>query len=605
VDNIQVVVKRVHLQFEYQGDPSNDPSAPSFTLGLAVEELSAYSTDGKWNRLEKSVEDPPTVYRDIQVKGLAVYLNRRQRTVAGAASTVIAPGQASIVIMSPAPITSVINVTTSSVPENAAPPEDVFAAKPLLTYRHLVPPIFARNQLTMHKRSHQQMAAASEPRVVSSLHVERLGLAIEQSQYRDAMLLLSSLSSQPPADLSLSAASESAELKIKAPSTPYRPFTDSERDEYVHLYKRKFAGYKRLSDIEQARLTELESSFSFQDVLRLRNWSWSVASHELNKPMDQVEMHKKITTGWFTSWWNSKPKETDVPLISSADLAAIYANDPTARLTADEKALLASLPRPYVMLQITARLDELFVALLNELRTPLVAFSLTSGVASYSQRPDSMLVRLGMQSVQLRDHITLGTQFPLLLGNANSNATTVRSDVKQAVVKPVVISIPASPWVGQSSSVLSIEFESNPIDPSLEADARISVEANAVDMVYNQGVLNRVMEFFKPPEQVDVGALKSIANERLQSLRLNAQARLYEAMKRRSRTFMDVKARAPTLIIPADATDANGTLLVLDLGAFRVETVLQPLAEHKQNMEVGHSCQLIDHPGFSRSLSFE
>lgn len=68
VDNLQVVIKNIHVRFE---DNKSHPQNP-FALGLTLSNLSAVSTDANW--VEAFIEDPkaPT-HKLLKLDSLAVY----------------------------------------------------------------------------------------------------------------------------------------------------------------------------------------------------------------------------------------------------------------------------------------------------------------------------------------------------------------------------------------------------------------------------------------------------------------------------------------------------------------------------------------------------
>ncbi len=68
VDNLQVVIKNIHVRFEDQVSHAGAP----FSLGLTLSNLSAVSTDSNWN--EAFIDDPtkPT-HKLAKLDSLAVY----------------------------------------------------------------------------------------------------------------------------------------------------------------------------------------------------------------------------------------------------------------------------------------------------------------------------------------------------------------------------------------------------------------------------------------------------------------------------------------------------------------------------------------------------
>ena len=78
VDNLQIVIKNIHVRFEDQNSHSSAP----FSLGLTLSNLSAVSTDGNWN--EAFIDDPtkPT-HKLAKLDSLAMYWTPKSSSLRG------------------------------------------------------------------------------------------------------------------------------------------------------------------------------------------------------------------------------------------------------------------------------------------------------------------------------------------------------------------------------------------------------------------------------------------------------------------------------------------------------------------------------------------
>lgn len=80
IDNLQIVIKNIHIRFEDQISHSGAP----FSLGLTLSNLSAVSTDADWN--EAFLDDPkaPT-HKLAKLDSLAVYWTPKSESLRGLA----------------------------------------------------------------------------------------------------------------------------------------------------------------------------------------------------------------------------------------------------------------------------------------------------------------------------------------------------------------------------------------------------------------------------------------------------------------------------------------------------------------------------------------
>lgn len=81
VDNLQVVIKNIHIRFE---DHASNPDFP-FSLGLTLSNLSAVSTDSDWN--EAFISDPSTpTHKLAKLDSLAMYWTPKSNSLRGLSS---------------------------------------------------------------------------------------------------------------------------------------------------------------------------------------------------------------------------------------------------------------------------------------------------------------------------------------------------------------------------------------------------------------------------------------------------------------------------------------------------------------------------------------
>jgi hypothetical protein len=69
--------------------------------------------------------------------------------------------------------------------------------------------------------------------------------------------------------------------------------------------------------------------------------------------------------------------------------------------------------------------------------------------------------------------------------------------------------------------LLTVVFETNPLDDPEKSDSKVAVKLESLDLVLNMRMISAVGAFFAPPQSVDLTAMKAQANEQI------AKARAY------------------------------------------------------------------------------
>ncbi len=525
MDNLQVVVKRVHVRYEHSAVQLAG-AASAFSFGLCIEEFSATSTDAAWHVLSKSAETPTTVFRNVQLQNFAVYLNS---SLQDRSSTISARSNAA--------------ETVASFP-------CVFGPQAHSRLSYLLPPVNGYAHLIMKKQSLLELASTNggAPQLHMEIELDSFGLTLDRPQYLCVISLLALVATAAPS------------MPASLESSSSRKSTDEDRDAYIGLYKRKLSGYKNLSVDDETSLRLLEIDLSFGDVVRFRTWALQIAALELGKSLEQIELRTKEGSSW--KFWRSK--EVTVRQVTTEEREEIFRDQVLSQPTVDYQKG-PKLPSYYVKTLVDCRVAKIFVQLTHANRTndagdllptPLMSLALSTLSATYRARTKGMLVDATIGDLELHEHVTAHSLFPFLLCSFDRNCEKSRVSDTSARVR-------REPFLG-------FTYEVSPLDDSCDADSRIVLRTERSDIVINPQVIASLREFFESPPRLNVEELRAQVAAHVTDFADATRQRCITAMQTRTRQLIDFRLSAPTLIVPRDPADPVTPVLVLDMGMFSV-----------------------------------
>jgi hypothetical protein len=195
-------------------------------------------------------------------------------------------------------------------------------------------------------------------------------------------------------------------------------------------------------------------------------------------------------------------------------------------------------------------------------RQPLLRISIDDSSALVQLRKSWMSVGLAVRSLCVEDRTTTTTKYPFLCAPSALDSNGLRGTKGQAQMQPststavsavsagdvkraapplssasgsqpppppppatsILTATPLSPTSLQPTSpsappLLRVQFESQPLHDAEAADSRLTVHLESLDVVVNMRVIGAVGQFFSPPENLDLAAVKDKANEQLARVR--------------------------------------------------------------------------------------
>uniref|UniRef100_A0A667HHP2 Vacuolar protein sorting 13 homolog A n=1 Tax=Lynx canadensis TaxID=61383 RepID=A0A667HHP2_LYNCA len=424
----------------------------------------------------------------------------------------------------------------------------------LLEEWYLFRPISANAKLQMNRRSDFDFSA---PKINLEVELHEIAIEFNKPQYFSIMELLES-------------------VDMMTQNLPYRKFKP---DVPLHYHAREWWTYA------------IHGILEVNVCPRLRMWSWKYIREHRQKMKQYKELYKKkITTkkptgelllslqelekildvfnitisrqqaevevkkagyriyregakdsednkGWFSWLWTwSEPRSKEQPDVKPGILEEIEtAVDPTLPKTVRFEAMkfFVHLKSMSIVLREKRETPELLDIVVEEFSTLIV------------QRPGAQAIKFETKIDSF--HVT----------GLPDNST-----------KPHLLSS-----LDDATSLFQIIFEINPLDET--AAQRCIIEAEPLEMIYDARTVNSIVEFFRPPKEVNLAQLTSATLIKLEEFRDKTVYYIIETQK-----VLDLKIdlKASYVIIPQDGIfSPTSNLLILDLGHLKVGPRLEEI----------------------------
>ena len=424
VDNLQIVIKNIHIRYE---DKQSNPGHP-FAVGLTLAEMSAKSTDAKW--VEQYVGDAvDRIYKLAKLNNLSLYWIPDAASLAGLEF------------------------------EEFCGKFKGFIEDPLPDLKYLIKPVSGTGRAVLHK-----FYPEDEPRTNIWLQFDALDLNISHDQYHDALKLIQFLvltkrglkyrslrPSDPLTPISRLRFAASCFLRdIQRRNKTYEwasvLLLRERRKAYVEKFKRKELGMDSVED--NAQLEELERSLSYEHL----RWFRAIARREIHaeelRKAQVKSQEPEQPKGWFGWLWSSgrSSGEGEEWKVGEEDVKALYE-------TIDYNEALQveiSLPPTAKLFGINFELGSGSVMVSKD--QPLMQFRFFTLFASILKRPKSLRFEMALTDLSLTESLVIGSLMPTLL------------KAKASLTKEV-----------DEGSVFSIVFDQLPVNPDAEYEIRLKM----------------------------------------------------------------------------------------------------------------------------------
>ena len=559
VDNLQVVIKNIHLRYE---DSMSAPGHP-FAIGLTLKELSAVSTDEKWTPTFIKAASG-TTHKLATLGSLAFYWNTDTLLYGtGKGSEVGAEAQ------------KTDHGLLMDKFRQAIEKED--------NNQYMLRPISGRAAIEMDKTG-----KVDKPKIKARLIFGELGFVLDDDQYRDALMMIDLFhyfirhqehkkyqpkctpKEDPKAWVRF--AGEAVLRRIKDRNRRWTwDFMKERRDDrnrYIELFKKKKKAEK-LTALETEALTKLEEKLSYED---LRFWR-SLARSQLRK--ENVGVKKPAAKQSWTSWaWGGGKKKEEQPhgeeeetTMTDEQRKELY-----NAIDWDEKKAIADsldLPRESVKLQIESSLRTGSFTLKrdpNGKPNEILKLVFDSFHAKALQRPDSFLADVSLGGLRVYDGTTEGSLFPQIVKVKDAPSISAVESIEDIDKESTSPDEKGPAQMSKDDPLFRLVVEQNPLDES--ADSSLTLKLKSIEVIYNPQFVVEVAKFFKPPERhmESIGALMETAGATVEGIRQQTRAGLEFALEEHKTLNAQLDIQAPLIIIPESITKESALCLILDAG---------------------------------------
>ena len=522
IGNVQLDIKGVHVRYV-----SGEEEGQRSVLGLGVEQLSAFTTNGEWARDFTSGAD--VGHRLVTLKNLCVYTREEE--------------------------------------EKAGEDEDAFPS--LLDVLDSDSTRFLLCPLSGSLRMVQQREESASPRFDLTSALPSIDLRLGQRQFRRLLAMGSELSD---AQRQLSAAA------VQSPSSAtLRPLSKEERRRYVQLYKRTLNAMwsPELDAAERAELDALERASSYSSLAQARTFGWWELKKELQGATVRTRQAGKDeaakSSGGLKGFFGRRTKEVRHEELTEQQREDLYA---LLEKEEGEEGVASASPEAEqrVALQLEVGLEALTATLLDVNYRPMLNVA-AEGARLRLTKPQlkGLTLDMGMQSLRCSEQIVQASLYHQLMdAQPQQPQLSAASSASSPSSSSLSASTPPPPF-------FRALFESYPVDTA--CDRRLLVQLSAPIIQLNQPLLAALLTFFHVPPTVDLATFSAWSLQQLDALRTFSTTTLAEALSSHSALDLNVDLTAPVLVVPLDPRVAPGKdgadVLVLNLGHVRLTTELR------------------------------
>lgn len=545
VDNLQVTIKNIHIRYEDGLVLTESP----YALGLTLDELSAASTDDKWEPSFISITQSLT-RKLLLLRNFACYLDTETD---------------SIYLEDPEELLMALKASMSH--ENDK--------------QYLLKPVSGEGRLTVHKTG----ATEAHPHIRSELFFDEFGIDFDASQYRDILWTASKfhwyqktwkfrklrpkvLVEEAPREwLQYAARSIYNEIHEKNQKWSWLYFKKrrDQRKAYIRLWKEKLLK-KTLSPEDDASFASLEIDLPYEDIKFYRSFARSEIRKENLVAPPTTAGSQGEKKGWISSWWGAKnEQQTEAPTedggldlsLSDEQRKALY---DTIDYDENNLADSISLPRDRNTMEIFVTVKKAGISLKPAKHAASLAEVIVEGCTTqFYQRPDSFLANFQLQEFKVEDGTTK-TLYKHIVSVKHVHSHGSSDSISTGSVK--------------NDPFFEISFENNPLDGS--ADSVLLGKLKSMTIFYNPFFIEEIIRFFKPPQiHLDtVGAIMNAAEATMEGLTTQTRLGLQYALEEHKTINVKLDLQAPLIILPLDPTSWKSPVAILDAGHISVTSDL-------------------------------
>ncbi|KAJ1733254.1 Vacuolar protein sorting-associated protein 13 [Coemansia biformis] len=622
VDNLQIVIKNIHVRYE---DHISHPGH-MLAVGATLGELSAVSTDAEWR--ETFLHDSSSViHKLLKLARFAVYWEPDCESMQGLSHDELI-----------ARLSTTIEASTE---------------------QSILQPVVGVGRLTMNKRP-----APEDVRTTVKFEFDQLAFELDDDQYAGALLLTTAFDyamrqrryrkHRPPPGVrpkddprawllfAMRSVYDEVHEHNYRKTDAYKRMRREQRQLYIRLYAASKSGDGELPEADQRALDQLHRDLSYEDIRlyrahaepAIRKQSYlirrraeeskakGVASGAAAGDKDAAAAGGGIT-GWVGGWvggWVSGVSAPGPAVAGSGGEAAEAKAEADGEPGGDGGAQLSEkqvqelydtiefneddvaaadddLPKETVKLAATAVLGSGSLKLKVDRRGrdhTLMGFMFDTLRIDLLQRPQNFEANVSVHRFEVVDGTLPGTQYPRMIYLQSDCVTgAVHTQGGDEAALLAVVDAPrglaalapggsaeTQPGLGAGSGgssdpFLQVHFEQNPLDG--HADSVVAVRVRSLNVVYHPTAVKALLDYFEPPSSASaesIHALVAAASKSMAGLRDQTKVGLEYALAQHKTVDVKVDFDAPVFVIPLDMLDPHSAVVVLDTGYLTIESQL-------------------------------
>ncbi|OTF80125.1 hypothetical protein BLA29_002848, partial [Euroglyphus maynei] len=307
------------------------------------------------------------------------------------------------------------------------------------------------------------------------------------------------------------------------------------RRAYLDLYKRKLLGQQKIDE----ELEELERELNLIVIVMARAEA-EVATKKILSEMEK----EKSKRGWFRSFWSSSKTEDKESVIEDLKKEFTEGGEKEKLYNAigyEENALAILYPPDYVAHRMRFRINRFNVTLRSEF-TNIAIVELENFSFGFKNRPCTA-------------NIVIENEIDLVRITGTNDVALMKSTVEKKFLKFL--------------------FELNPLDK--QSDFFVLLEMKSLHFLYDIQTFNHLFRLFAPPDNISLDEIKSVAQNKLEDIRLVTSSQLQNAIDKHKQLKLQIKVEPSFVIIPKKAEfDKANLFLLVSLGEFTMESKLVP-----------------------------
>ncbi|KAI5124698.1 hypothetical protein M0805_004304 [Coniferiporia weirii] len=541
VNNAQISIKNVHLRYEDKQTVTEHP----FAVGVTLAHLSAVSVDGDWKPTYLD-DKAQSIHKLAHLDSLAMYFNTDSESISG-----LSYNQSK-------------KLFKDQISSDAHPVE----------HQYILRPVSGEGRIVLNKT----WGKGDKPHYDAHLLFNELGFTLDSHQYRDIISLAdeyhvfarqhkyrkyrpdeSEFKHKPKAFWKFATTAIREEIHDKNRRWTWSHFQQrrNDRHRYVNLFKEKELAGRSEPDDE---LKALESKLSYNDIRFYR----SIARSQLKKDKDNLKIvaqNRKKQQSWGSWLWGSsaETENKSIDTLTDEEKKGLY-----EILDYDEKAELVETfesSRESISTRVKIHLNQGSFRLKkspHDGSSDIVSLVFDSFEMGGIQRRDNFETSLSLGNFRVFDGTTASTLYNQIV------------HVKESGERDSVLSENGLP----QDAFFSLKYEYKPLDE--RADNGLTVYLRSMEIIYQRGYVEAIVDFFKPPESQlqSVEALLNAAGETLEGIQKETRAGLEYALETHKTIDLRLDMHAPIIIIPESVTQEHCSHLVIDAGRILVKSTL-------------------------------